>query len=222
MTPVEQAVSEWVAAHPGGTSTECAEDTGIKRGTVYAAARRMGLEFAKRRRLADDLTGSRFGRLVVTGYDGPDRGDGTRYRCLCDCGRETVVGARSLKTGNTRSCGCGEAENRSRIAERCTVHQDGTNLAAIGSGRLRPDNTSGTVGVRPNGKGWQAFIDFQGSHYALGTFASIDAAAEARLEAERLLHDPVRSKHGLPLADELRAIRDRWAEESGHHPSPPS
>jgi hypothetical protein len=33
--------------------------------------------------------------------------DGHRlYRCLCKCGRETVVGSRSLRSGNTKSCGC--------------------------------------------------------------------------------------------------------------------
>lgn len=48
------------------------------------------------------LPGTRFGRLVVTGYEPAKRG----YRCLCDCGTETVVQVGSLVNGGTRSCGC--------------------------------------------------------------------------------------------------------------------
>ena len=58
-----------------------------------------------------DLTGRRFGRLLVL------RREGTYYyddgfvavplwRCRCDCGRETVVQGSCLRRGTTRSCGC--------------------------------------------------------------------------------------------------------------------
>jgi len=52
-----------------------------------------------------DLTGQRFGRLTVLG---PETGTNrTRWRCLCDCGKETVVGSSfHLTSGNTKSCGC--------------------------------------------------------------------------------------------------------------------
>jgi hypothetical protein len=54
-----------------------------------------------------DLTGQRFGRLLVLapahiGTDGK-----VRWRCRCDCGNETIVGsAYHLTSGNTSSCGC--------------------------------------------------------------------------------------------------------------------
>lgn len=54
-----------------------------------------------------DLTGQRFGRLVVIAEEarGPDRRK--RWRCRCDCGAEVVVRSSShLTSGNTRSCGC--------------------------------------------------------------------------------------------------------------------
>lgn len=59
-----------------------------------------------------DLTGQRFGRLVVTGRAPEnyraDNGFTTipRYICQCDCGNTTVVLRSNLKTGRTRSCGC--------------------------------------------------------------------------------------------------------------------
>lgn len=54
-----------------------------------------------------DLTGQRFGRLVVLGPWPPVPGGRTRWRCLCDCGEEVIAGSGyHLTSGNTRSCGC--------------------------------------------------------------------------------------------------------------------
>lgn len=33
---------------------------------------------------------------------------GTYWKCICDCGKNTVVFAASLKRGSTKSCGCGK------------------------------------------------------------------------------------------------------------------
>lgn len=58
----------------------------------------------------DDLTGQRFGRLVVIADNGTKRrkvGDLIRtWLCKCDCGNETVVTTDKLKSGHTTSCGC--------------------------------------------------------------------------------------------------------------------
>lgn len=54
-----------------------------------------------------DLTGQRFGRLVVVRRDETaPRGAGLHWVCRCDCGREAVVRSNLLRMGNTRSCGC--------------------------------------------------------------------------------------------------------------------
>lgn len=53
-----------------------------------------------------DLTGFRFGRLVVL-RRAPDRRRGwPRWLCLCDCGNEKEVDSNNLRNNNTRSCGC--------------------------------------------------------------------------------------------------------------------
>lgn len=52
-----------------------------------------------------DLSGQRFGRLVVL-ERAPNDGRRTMFRCICDCGNEVIVRAENLKSGNTRSCGC--------------------------------------------------------------------------------------------------------------------
>lgn len=57
-----------------------------------------------------DLSNKRFGRLIVMDFVGRKNGR-TLWRCLCDCGKETVVGYSNLVNGLTRSCGCLEKEN---------------------------------------------------------------------------------------------------------------
>lgn len=52
-----------------------------------------------------DYLGKRFGRLVVTGYEGKTGGL-HRWECICDCGKTTIVGQTSLQSGKTKSCGC--------------------------------------------------------------------------------------------------------------------
>jgi hypothetical protein len=48
-----------------------------------------------------DLIGKRFGRLVVTAYEGD-----AKWSCTCDCGTRVDVRGERLRGGNTKSCGC--------------------------------------------------------------------------------------------------------------------
>lgn len=63
----------------------------------------------------NDLTGKRFGKLVVVkrveDYIGPSGNRGTQWLCKCDCGNEVVKRGANLCSGSTKSCGCGRAEN---------------------------------------------------------------------------------------------------------------
>jgi hypothetical protein len=55
-----------------------------------------------------DETGNRYGKLLVL-EKMPQKKGGyppTSWRCRCDCGKETVVCGTSLRSGNTKSCGC--------------------------------------------------------------------------------------------------------------------
>ena len=57
-----------------------------------------------------DLTGKRFGRLVVleqAEYHIDKKGRKTKmWKCKCDCGNETIVRHGGLQKGTTTSCGC--------------------------------------------------------------------------------------------------------------------
>ena len=53
-----------------------------------------------------DLTGKRYGELVVIKRaDNTTKGLAT-WECLCDCGNTTIVKGSSLRSGITKSCGC--------------------------------------------------------------------------------------------------------------------
>jgi len=53
-----------------------------------------------------DLSGKRFGRLVVICRAESSRPTETRWKCLCDCGKEVTVDSFKLRHGMTKSCGC--------------------------------------------------------------------------------------------------------------------
>ncbi len=53
-----------------------------------------------------DMTGRRFGRLLVIQVHGKSRHGHIRWECRCDCGKTTVVEGAALRVGDTKSCGC--------------------------------------------------------------------------------------------------------------------
>lgn len=55
-----------------------------------------------------DLTGTRFGRLVVLGLSRrkPISNRIRFWRCQCDCGKKTVANYGNLTQGISKSCGC--------------------------------------------------------------------------------------------------------------------
>lgn len=59
-----------------------------------------------------DLTGNRYGRLVVLKRAYCENKYGTHWLCKCDCGNEVVVNGDNLKRGRTKSCKCFQQEAR--------------------------------------------------------------------------------------------------------------
>lgn len=85
-----------------------------------------------------DLTGKRFGRLVVTSR-AENKGTMSRWNCVCDCGNETVVYGNNLRRGYTTSCGCYRNECELERAAKKRTHGEGhgknrTRLYGIWSG----------------------------------------------------------------------------------------
>lgn len=74
---------------------------------------------------AKDLTGQRFGRLVVQHlsdepYISPKGKKTRRWVCLCDCGKEATVLNNALTGGTIKSCGCILQEQRESVIHDLT------------------------------------------------------------------------------------------------------
>ena len=66
-----------------------------------------------------DLTGQRFGLLIVKSKSYSDQNGKTVWNCVCDCGHETLVRTGDLRNGHTTSCGC---HRRKAIIKSITKH----------------------------------------------------------------------------------------------------
>ena len=162
-----------------------------------------------------DLTGQRFGRLVVLGpvrLDQPQRnGNRLGWRCRCDCGNEIVSDYKSLVlTGTPRSCGCLLQETaRDKIERLNTVgHYAGTTVSAIRPERQKnKNNRTGVKGVcwKTREQRYVAKIGVQGKTITLGRYRNLADAAQARAEAEK--------KYFAPIIDEYDALRAEEEKE---------
>ena len=68
-----------------------------------------------------DISGQRFGRLLVTRNSGKKHpsNNASLWECQCDCGNTSFVLASNLRKGATQSCGCLQRELSAR---RLTTH----------------------------------------------------------------------------------------------------
>ena len=64
----------------------------------------------------NQLVGKRFGLLTVI-EQVPSKNQRTYWKCKCDCGNETIVCARELQNGDTKSCGCLFSKGEAKIKE---------------------------------------------------------------------------------------------------------
>ena len=140
-----------------------------------------------------DLTGQRFGKLIVL-RPAENIGVRTAWRCRCDCGEEIVVKTCHLRSGHVTSCGCG---SDSRIGKRLT-YIDGTCVEMLQANAVRKNNTSGVPGVdwRADKGTWRAAICFKGKRHYLGSYARWEDAVKARKDAEERLIVPFLAQFG--------------------------
>lgn len=66
-----------------------------------------------------ELTGKRYGHLLVTSFFGKERNVSgisvRKWECLCDCGNISIVPTGALQSGNTITCGC-------KLSSKATKH----------------------------------------------------------------------------------------------------
>jgi hypothetical protein len=86
-----------------------------------------------------DITGQRFGRLVVVARDGSCKHTGgATWRVQCDCGNKKSVVRSALILGRTQSCGCLASEVSARNIRNA-------HPKAVKHGRLRNGSDGGKL-----------------------------------------------------------------------------
>lgn len=112
-----------------------------------------------------DLTNKVFGRLVAQEWVGKDNSRHALWLCRCNCGKECIVSATNLKTGNSQSCGCLKAEKTSR--RRKTHGMSHTGLYNVWNSMIsRCENRNQSAYPRYGGRGirvcnqWHDFATF--------------------------------------------------------------
>lgn len=84
------------------SDTDISKNTGVSVSSVFQNRIKRGIP-----RYRKDLTGERFGHLVVIELEGGPFASGpTRWICRCDCGNYHTVHQSHLAQRGTRSCGC--------------------------------------------------------------------------------------------------------------------
>lgn len=147
-----------------------------------------------------DLTGQRFGRLVVLEDVRIDTKHASVWRCVCDCGNEKLVGANNLARGKTRSCGCLQKEYRLTYNVRAWSdskdQKEGTRLSSL-TAKINSKNKSGVKGVCWNKKKgtWLAQMQFKGETVLMQNYKSLDDAVAARQAAEDKYFRPILEKY---------------------------
>lgn len=150
-----------------------------------------------------DITGKRYGRLVVLEPTNKRRDGSIVWKCQCDCGNIVQLTQQVLERGNTSSCGCLRKELVSATAkERFKKYVEEnfiekTNIEAIKRTTPLKNSTTGIRGVSFDStrNKYRAQIEFKGKHYNLGRFDTKEEAKKAYEEAKEKLHKKFLEEH---------------------------
>lgn len=155
----------------------------------------------------DDLKGQHIGHLTVLERSDKRGVRGKRtvplWKCQCDCGAIIYKATDTLTSSKTNMCEkCAEKHRVKRMHESAGF-VDGTQVSRF-TKKDRPANAaSGVRGVyyEPRAQKWRARIKFKGKLMTIGTFDTIEQAAEARKDAEKELLEPYMNSE-QPMTDE--------------------
>lgn len=143
-----------------------------------------------------DLTGQRFGRLVVIKRSTQRSANGNAlWQCRCDCGKQVVVDSQRLRKHITRSCGC----LRNELAKKRSYHNAAFRKTQGNISRLKDANgvffcstkktkrnRTGVIGVsfdQHSGR-YVARLRYRGQYVLNQTAATLQEAATLRHRAE--------------------------------------
>jgi len=105
----------------------------------------------------EDLTGKKFGRLIVVSFDHKGKNYAPYWKCRCECGGEKIVQGRHLKGGRIQSCGCIKKEQLSQWSKE---HGSARN-------RKRYGYELGEAAAKKVFRGYQAGAKVRGLEFSL-------------------------------------------------------
>lgn len=155
-----------------------------------------------------DRTGQSFGKLTVIEQAGRNALKKVLWKCKCDCGKDILVVAGSLVTGNTESCGCiipnfkhggtnkGSYNSWRAMMRRCTNPKDKDYKRYGAKG----------ISVWPEWMDYAAFRNAMGEPLGSETLDRIDPAGN---------YEPSNVRWASPTV-QARNVKVRKTTKSGH------
>ncbi|MCP8876496.1 hypothetical protein LOX59_00165 [Latilactobacillus curvatus] len=147
--------------------------------------------------VALDLTGQQFGELKVIVRDG-NIGNHAAWLCQCSCGNQTTVPSNKLKSGAVVSCGHLKRDVNHTGLRRGYQDKKKNGVATFlldSKRKVRSDSSTGVTGVkvvkyRDGSIHYAAEVTVKGNRHRIGTFPTVEEAAQARQAAvDALLND---------------------------------
>lgn len=145
-----------------------------------------------RNKIKRDLTGQRFGMLVVLK---PVDEKYNSFICKCDCGNKITVTRGHLINGSIKSCGCLKSTNMKKTQKNAFF--DGTAIYAIKNGKANKNNSTGVKGVcfLPAQNKYMAYLTIKKKNINLGYYDTLEEAKQTRLRAEKKYFLPIIRKY---------------------------
>jgi len=188
-----------------------------------------------------DLTGQRFGRLVVVSKAENSNSGHARWNCICDCGVEAIVFGCNLRSGCTKSCGCLQREKTSEtnithgmtktpthitwksMKQRCTDHKyscyenyGGRGIAVCGRWN-KFDNFYEDMGKRPNGTSLER-IDNNGNYCPENCCWATPKTQNRNTRRNRIIEYDGKSQCLSAWAEELEINYETLRKRLQNHP----
>lgn len=147
-----------------------------------------------------ELTGQRFGKYTVIGFDHIGNNHHSKWLCRCDCGNERIIDGADMIHGHTRSCGCLPKGPKKGPPKRCKVKKCkrdyvGDGYCAMHRHRVKRYGKPGSVGaiIAVRGTG---YIDV-GGYRRVGRKLEHRSVMEVFLGRDLLPHEEVHHLNGI-------------------------
>ena len=154
----------------------------------------------------NDITDKRFGKLKVISRAENNEYGAAMWLCECDCGEVITTPGKGLRSGHTRSCGCGKGRKHKGIKYK--VSENGCHICTSHSAK-----SNGYTTYYWNGKSNLMARYIYETYYKCSI---LDSLSEEKIRIRHLCHNPecINIEH-LALGTNSENSSDRFYESLG-------